>query len=176
MTGGIQNNLVNQLGTMTTTVGNNVNTTMTNKFTSVFSQMGTVLKNGIVNPILAFFIGIIGVFVQLFNIIKTIADKIASLPNCIPFYVFDTTSKMIVGFFKSFLPGFIFDFFNNIYQWTLGIFVNWFWNIVGWTDANQRCYNFNVDGEISKMNEATNNISNSFKAGFGDMNFNQLRF
>jgi len=176
MTSGIEDNLVKEVNTMTTTVANNVNTTMVNKFGSVFTQMGAILKKGIIDPLITLFKGIITVFVQLFNIIKTVADKIASLPTCIPFYVFDATSKMIVSFFKSFLPGFIFDFFKNIYNWTLGIFVNWFWNFVGWDDANQRCYNFNINSEISKMDQVTKNIGNSFKAGFGKINFNSIRF
>ena len=176
MTSGIQDNLVNQIDTMTTTVASNVNTTMVNKFGSVFAQIGSILKKGIVDPILAFFTGIVQIFVQLFNIIKTVADKIVSLPNCIPFYIFDATSSAIVGFFKNLLPSFMFDFFKNIYNWTLGIFVNWFWNFVGWDDADQRCYNFSIDSEISKMDQVTKDIGNSFKSGFGDINFTQLRF
>ena len=176
MTSGIQDNLVKEVNTMTTTVASNVNTTMVNKFGSVFTQIGAILKKGIVDPILAFFTGIVQIFVQLFNIIKTVADKIASLPNCIPFYIFDATSSAIVGFFKNFLPGFIFDFFKNIYNWTLGIFVNWFWNFVGWDDAGQRCYNFSIDSEISKMDQVTKDIGNSFKSGFGKINFSQLKF
>jgi hypothetical protein len=56
-----------------------------------------------------------------------------------------------------------------LYSWTLGIFVNWFLNLIGWTEADRRCYAFNINSEISKMNQQTKNIGNSFTSSFGKL-------
>ena len=171
---GIQNNLENEINNMTTEVTNEINTTLISKFTSFFSQIGDIFQNAIIQPILAFFIGIADIFVQLFNLLKMIADKIESLPTCIPFYIFDTITSFIINTIKNILPSFIFNFFNNLYNLTLGVIVVWILDFIGWTDADQRCYSFNTDSEISKMRDDAENIGNSFTSGFGDINFTQL--
>ena len=125
------------------------------------------LVNVIVQPIKGLVYGIGGIFISILNILILIGNKIASLPNCIPFYFVDSIIATVLGFFKYFLPGFIYDFFTNVYNWTLGIFVNWFLNLIGWTDADKKCYAFNIDSQVKKMNDAVKNIGRSFTSSFG---------
>ena len=173
---GIQDNLENEINNMTSKVTDDINTTLISKFTSFFTQIGNIFQNAIIQPILAFFMGIGDIFLQLFNILKMIADKIGSLPNCIPFYIFDTITSFIISTIKKILPTFIFNFFNNLYNLTLGVIVIWFLDFIGWTDADRRCYAFNTDSEISKMKDDTENIGNTFTSGFGDINFSNIQF
>ena len=173
---GIQDNLENEINNMTSEVTNEINTTLISKFTSFFTRLGDIFQNAIIQPILAFFMGIADIFVQLFNILKMIADKIGSLPSCIPFYIFDTITSFIISTIKKILPTFIFNFFNNLYNLTLGVIVIWILDFIGWTDADRRCYAFNTDSEISKMKDDTENIGNSFTSGFGDINFSDIQF
>lgn len=173
---GIQDNLENEINNMTSEVTNEINSTLISKFTSFFTQLGDIFQNAIIQPILAFFMGIGDIFVQLFNILKMIADKIGSLPTCIPFYIFDTITSFIISTIKKILPSFIFNFFNNLYNLTLGVIVIWILDFIGWTDADRRCYAFNTNTEISKMKDDTENIGNSFTSGFGHMNFSDIHF
>jgi len=186
ITSGITSQINNATNQLQNTIGSQIMSTMkqiestfndliVNKFVSVFSQIGDILKNGIVDPILGLFMGISNIFVQIFNIIKLIVSKITSLPSCMPFYMIDSFFSFIIGTIKYFVPGFIFDFFNNIYQWTFGLVVNWFLNVIGWTDTANKCNAFNVDEEVSQMNQELQNIGNNFISGFGNINFNTIK-
>jgi len=145
------------------------------KFVSVFTQIGDILKKGIIDPLMALFNGIGGIFIQIFNIIQLIGDKIISLPNCMPFYMVNGFFSFIIEMIKYIVPGFIFDFFNNIYQWTFGIIINWFLDFFGWTEANRKCNSFNVDDEVSQMDQNLKDISNTFISGFGNINFSTIK-
>jgi hypothetical protein len=72
------------------------------------------------------------------------------------------------------IPGFILSFFNTIYSWTLGIFVNWLLDVTGWNAADRKCYNFNVNSEIKKMNQDAQSIGRAFTSGFGNLNFSSI--
>lgn len=174
-TNDLQNTIGSQIMSTMKQIENTFNDLIVNKFVSVFSQIGDILKNGIVDPIQGLFIGISNIFIQIFNIIKLIVSKITDLPSCMPFYMVDSFFSFIIGTIKYFVPGFIFDFFNNIYQWTFGIVVNWFLNVIGWTDTANKCYAFNVDDEVSQMNQNLQDIGNNFISGFGDINFSTIK-
>ena len=174
-TNDLQNTIGSQIMSTMKQIESTFNDLIVKKFISVFSQIGDILKKGIIDPLMALFTGIGDIFVQIFNIIKMIGDKIISLPTCMPFYMVDSFFSFIIGMIKYVVPGFIFDFFNNIYQWTFGIVVNWFLDLIGWTDANQKCYSFNVDDEVSQMDQNLKDISNTFISGFGNINFSTIQ-
>jgi len=189
--GGVKNELTNQINNvkndiLSTIAGQfqtiikqlqyYVQTYFIQKITSIFSQLGGILNNGIVNPIKTLFVGIGDIFMQIFNILKQLANKIASLPGCIPFYMIDTSIDMINQFIRFFIPGFIVSFFSTLYDWTLGIFVNWLLDVTGWNAADRKCYNFNVNSEIQKMNQDAQDIGRAFASGFGNLNFASIRF
>ena len=140
-------------------------TQVANAIANLAKQIG----NAIVKPIIALFKGIGDIFVQIFTILQALANKIASLPGCIPFYMIDTCNSIFQNIIRRFIPGFILDFFNTIYNWTLGIFVKWFLNFIGWNDADQKCYNFNVNSEIQQMSKNLQNIGNAFTSSFGSI-------
>ena len=170
----LQNTIGSQIMSAIKKIETTFNDLIVKKFISVFSQIGDILKKGIIDPLMALFTGIGDIFLQIFNIIEMIGDKIISLPNCMPFYMVNGFFSFIIGMIKYVIPGFIFDFFNNIYQWTFGIIVNWFLDFFGWTEANNKCNAFNVDEEVSQMDENLKDISNTFISGFGNINFNTI--
>ena len=146
-------------------IKNQVRDIVNNELKNVLNKV----KDVIVRPINALFYGITGIFVQIFNILKMIAYKITSLPSCMPFYLVDSIASSILGFIKYVVPGFIYDFFSNLYSWTLGIFVNWFLDLIGWTAADKKCYAFDINSEIYQMTLQTKNIGNSFASSFGKL-------
>lgn len=174
VTNDLQGSITSQIMSTITQIEHTLTDLITGKFVSILAQIGDILKNAIVNPILALFTGIGDIFLQIFNIIQTIANKIGSLPSCMPFYMIDSFISFIIRMIKYIVPGFIFDFFTNLYNWTFGIIVNWVLNFIGWTAADQRCYAFNVDDEISQMNQDTQDIGITFTSSFGKLNFSSI--
>ena len=171
----LQNTIGSQIMSTMKQIESTFNDLIVKKFVSVFTQLGDILKKGIIDPLMALFTGIGDIFLQIFNIIKMIGDKIISLPTCMPFYMVNGFFSFMIGIIKYIVPGFIFDFFNNIYQWTFGIVINWVLDFIGWNDANRKCYAFNVDDEVSQMDQNLKDISNSFISGFGNINFNTIK-
>ena len=68
---------------------------VTVKLESVFIQIGDILNDGLVKPMLVLFKGIGEIFIQIFNILKMIAYKIISLPDCIMPYAINETGNVI---------------------------------------------------------------------------------
>ncbi|MEI6499157.1 MAG: hypothetical protein WCO23_04285, partial [bacterium] len=60
---------------------------VTNKLKSVFEQIGDIFNNGLIKPIMALFLGIGNIFIQLFNILTLIVGKLISLPSCLFTYI-----------------------------------------------------------------------------------------
>jgi ABC-type multidrug transport system fused ATPase/permease subunit len=140
------------------------------KFTKFFTQLGDILNKGIINPLTALFIGIGNVFMQIFNILILIGNKIASLPGCILYFVFDGIFASIYGVLRLILPKFLMKWIIN----PIASVFNWFLDLVGYNQASRRCYAFNVDDEVNKMNNQFNNIDKAFKKDFGKLDFSKI--
>ena len=149
---------------------------VTIKIRNVFIQLGDIFKNGIVNPILSVFTGIGQIFKQVFNILKEIANKIVSLPNCIFTYIIASTLDSFYFFYERITPEFLRNIFSSIYYYTLRYLFNFIGYITGYDDNYNKCYGFNVSSEVDKITSNLENIQSSFINNFGDLKFSQINF
>lgn len=179
---GIAEKIPNQVNSVSKEIQNapkqiisEVETVVTKKLKSVFTQIGDIFMDGIVNPILTVFIGIQTIFIQIFNILKKIVDKIISLPSCMFTYLFKTIIDTIYAIYASIIPRFIRSPISTIYKYTLRFLVDPIAEYSGYNSSVKRCYGFNVDKEVGKMNEKLNDIDKSFKKDFGKLNFNKIK-
>ena len=148
---------------------------VTTKFVSVFTQIGNMLKAGIIDPLTFMFVGFGNVFVQIFNIIKMIGDKIVSLPSCIMTYIFQGILDSIYGIYMFILPSIITGPINTLYRNSLGIIINWISDITGYTASYNKCYKFNVNDEVDKMTQEFNQIGQKFNDDFGKIDFSKIK-
>jgi hypothetical protein len=140
-----------------------------NKIKSFFDQLGNIFEMAIVVPFKTLFIGLGDVFLQIFEIIKMIGDKIISLPNCIFIYaiktLLDTVNKIYTYIIPSFIRNFITAIYNSFFKWLVDYVLKWF----GYTGAVERCYGFNVNDKVNNMNDIFKNISRTFNSSFGNV-------
>ena len=137
------------------------------KIAKFFVRLIKVLKEALVDPII-FLVETFGfMFLQIFKILKMIVDKIVSLPNCMPFYIISGTYYSVRAFFKKFIPGFIWNFFRDIFKF-IGKFtrpwINW---LISYNWIKEKCYDFNVNSKIKKINRRFKEAGHKFKSGFG---------
>ena len=146
------------------------------KMASIFTQLGAVFKNGLIDPIFSLIIGIGSIFVFLFEVLKLIIDKIISLPNCILFYVFGSIGSFSNMIYKMVLPKFLRNIIHTLYSYTFKIIFDWIGNVTGYTYKSKRCYAFNVKDEISNMTKKFKKIDKDFKNDFGRLDFSKIKF
>ena len=138
------------------------------------NNIGTVVNNGIVNPFKTLFEAIGNVFLQIFNILIELGEKVKSLPGCIFIYIYQGTLDAIFGIINWILPSFITNFFKMIYALTLKIPIDFIAEWTGYNDYYDKCYNFDVKSEVNSIKQGFNEASNEFKDSFGEMNFNNI--
>jgi len=146
-----------------------------NKIKSFFEQLGDILEIIIVVPFKTLFIGIGDIFLQVFAIIKMIGDKITSLPKCIFTYGIKSFSDSVQSIYRYIMPTFIRNIITSIYNLLFKWLVDYLLRIFGYTDAVRRCYEFNVDEKVDKMNDTLKNISRTFNSSFGKVKDNPIR-
>ena len=146
------------------------------KIGNIFIQLGNIFKDGIVDPILEVFNGIGNIFTKVFNILKEIANKIISLPNCIFTYAIASTIDTIYFFYERITPKFLKNIFSSIYYYTFRYVFDFIGYITGYNDSYNRCYEFNVSSEVDKIQSNLVNIQSSFTKDFGRLNFSQIKF
>lgn len=146
----------------------------TKKLASIFKQLGDMLNSGLIKPITDLFIGIGNIFVQIFNILKEVGDKIVSLPGCMFTYFFKSIVDILNEFY-SLIPQIIRKPISFIYKYTLGYIIDFLADITGYNTNVQRCYGFNIDSQVNKINSNLTNINSSFKDNFGNINFSEIK-
>lgn len=146
-----------------------------NKIKSFFEQLGNILEIVIVVPFKTLFIGIGDIFLQLFEIIKMIGDKIVSLPNCIFTYGIKSFSDSVQSVYRYIIPSFIRNIITSIYNLLFKWLVDYLLRIFGYTASVERCYGFNVNEKVDKMNDTLKNISRTFNSSFGKVRDNPIR-
>lgn len=147
---------------------------LTNKLKSIFIQIGDIFNNGLINPILALFNGIGNIFVQIFNILKEIANKIVSLPNCIFTYAIKETINTLQYLYNKIIPKFLRNILSFIYKYTFRYIFDFIGYITGYDESVKKCYGFNVSSQVDNINSSLNNIETSFKNDFGNLDFSQI--
>lgn len=162
----IEGKMVTQINNLGDEIKKNTLDLITEKFTSIFKQLETIFDEGLIKPFASLFEGIGNIFLQIFNILKMIGNKIASLPSCSIVYGIKTTIDIMYSIYAGIMPSFLRSFFDTLYDYTFGILFSFIGYITGYTDAVKRCYGFNVNDEIDKMNENAKEIQRAFVKGW----------
>jgi len=148
---------------------------ITNKFKSVFEQIGDIFNDGLITPITILFNGIGNIFVQIFNILNLVVNKIITLPTCMFTYIIVEMFNTLYGIYRWIMPTSLVNFISTVYGYTLKIFVDFFMHFFGIDAKIQKCYEFNINKELDSMNSQFKNINNSFKQDFGKLNFSKIK-
>lgn len=170
----VGNNITSQIDGKLSNFLNQVDTLITTKIKSFFTKFGDILNNGIVKPILALFEGIGNIILAIFDILKQIANKIISLPGCIIIYMVTSFFDTLYSIFAFICPTFIRVPIDYIYKNIIQPPINYIFSLVGLSSAIDKCYSFNVQEDIDKMNEELSNINTSFTKDFGHLDFNSI--
>lgn len=145
------------------------------KIKKLFNGLGSVLYDAIVHPLRTLFAGLGNIFNQIFGILRQIGYKIVSLPGCILFYLINGTVSSIMGIISWFVPSWIEKPIAAIWNATFGKLLDWFLGVVGYNDASRKCYGFDVDQEIDKINGSFKKIGDTFTKDFGKFNFSKIK-
>jgi hypothetical protein len=172
----ISDKLTKQVEEMGKKIEKNTIDMVTNKFKSVFTQLGDMFYQGLILPLGTLFTAIGNVFVQLFSIIKMIGNKIGSLPGCIIIYAIQSTIDTMFFVYRQITPSFIRSNLSIVYKYTLGYIFDFIGWLTGYTAAVKSCYGFNVSDEVDKINSGFNNAQRSFANNFGKLDFSKIKF
>ena len=170
----IDKKLTQQVNNMGKEIEKNTINILTNKLKSIFIQIGDIFNNGLINPMLALFNGIGNIFVQIFNILNEIVNKIISLPNCIFTYAIKETINTFDYLYNKIIPKFLRNIFSFIYKYTFRYLFEFIGYITGYNDSDKKCYGFNISNQVDNINSSLNNIESSFKNDFGNLDFSQI--
>lgn len=176
------NNFTSKVNTLVTTqidgklnnVINQVEDLVTNKIKKFFTQLGDVLNNGIVKPIIALFEGIGYIFVAIFDILKQIVNKLISLPGCMFIYMVNSIFETMYYIYSSIIPNFIRKPIDYMFTIFIKTPIGYILTLFGISSISNKCYSFNVDDSIDKMNNQLSNINKAFKKDFGRLDFSSI--
>jgi len=171
----IDKKLTQQVNNMGKEIEKNSINILTNKLKSIFIQIGDIFNNGLINPMLSLFNGIGNIFVQIFNILNEIANKIVSLPNCILTYAIKEIINSFNYIYNKIIPKFLRDIFSFIYTFTFRYIFEFIGYITGYTNSVEKCYGFNVSSQVDNINSNLKNINSSFKNKFGRLDFSKIK-
>jgi len=155
-------------------MGKKIEENLFNKITSVFTKLGNMLNEGLIQPIGQLFVAIGIVFEQLINILIKIGNKIGALPGCIIVYAVKSTFDTIFFIFEKITPKSLKESFSFVYKYTFRYIFDFIGWITGYTAAVKKCYGFSVSDEVDRMNKGFSNATKSFKQNFGKINFSKL--
>jgi len=148
---------------------------LTQKFKSVFTQLGDIFYKGIIKPILSIFIGIGQIFEQIFNILKEVSNKIISLPNCIGTYIIKESINIFDLLYDKIVPKFMRNIISFIHKYTFIYIFEYIGNITGYNKSVQKCYGFDISSEVDNINSSLKKIDTSFKSDFGQLDFSKIK-
>lgn len=148
---------------------------VTQKITSVLSQIGDIFKTALINPIVTLFTGIGGIFVGIFGILREIGNKIASLPSCIPTYGITSVYNTVHSGYTFIIPTFLKTIIGKIYDTLFKRVVDWALGVSGYTASYNKCYGFDVSGAIDKIEDSAKKIETSFTSDFGRLDFSKIK-
>lgn len=173
------NNAGNEIVKKTEQMGKEIEkktiTILTDKLTSIFTQIGDIFNKALVEPLLTLFVGIGNIFQQIFNILQEIGNKIVSLPNCIMTYAIKETFNTFDYIYNKITPKFLKNIISFIYRYTLRYLFDFIGYITGYDESVRKCYGFNVSSEVEKINSNLNKINTSFKNNFGRLDFSKIK-
>jgi archaellum component FlaC len=165
---------VNQVKNELNQLDNKITNLVTVKIGSFFKQLGDIFEDGFVKPFKTLFESLGDIFIQLFNILKKIGYKIRSLPNCTIMYAIQSCINTFNAIYSAIMPDFLEKPLHLLYKYTLGIIVNFIAYIIGYNEYYEKCYGFNVEDEIDKMNKEAGDVRRAFIKGWG-LDFSKIK-
>ena len=171
----VGNTITNEIDDKLTSFLTKVENLVINKIKSFFTQFGNILNDGLVNPIIVLFEGIGYMFLAIFDILKEIANKIISLPSCILIYMFGTIIDTLYAIYAYICPNFIRKYINYIYNIIIQPPIDFILKITGFSSTINKCYSFNVNSDINKMQNQFSKINTTFKNDFGKLDFASIQ-
>jgi len=171
----VGNTITNEIDDKLSNFLKQVENLVVNKIKGFFTQKGDMLNDGLVNPIIVLFEGIGYIFLALFDILKEIANKIISLPSCIIIYIFGTIIDTLYAIYTYICPNFIRKYINYIYKIIIQPPIDFILKITGFSSTINKCYSFNVNSDINKMQNQFSKINTTFKNDFGKLNFASIK-
>jgi hypothetical protein len=171
----VGNTITNEIDDKLTDFLTKVENLVINKIKSFFTQFGNILNDGLVNPIIVLFEGIGYMFLAIFDILKEIANKIISLPSCILIYMFGTIIDTLYAIYAYICPNFIRKYINYMYNIIIQPPIDFILKITGFSSTINKCYSFNVNSEINKMQNQFSKINTTFKNDFGKLDFASIQ-
>lgn len=171
----VGNTITNEIDDKLTDFLTKVENLVINKIKSFFTQFGNILNDGLVNPIIVLFEGIGYMFLAIFDILKEITNKIISLPSCILIYMFGTIIDTLYAIYAYICPNFIRKYINYMYNIIIQPPIDFILKITGFSSTINKCYSFNVNSEINKMQNQFSKINTTFKNDFGKLDFASIQ-
>ena len=170
----VGNTITNEIDDKLTNFLKKVEDLVINKIKSFFTQFGDILNDGLVNPIIVLFEGIGYIFLSIFGILQEIVNKIISLPSCIIIYIFGTIVDTLYAIYRYICPNFIRKYINYIYNIIIQPFIDFILTYTGFSSTINKCYSFNVNSKIDKMQNQFSKINTTFKNDFGKLDFTSI--
>jgi phage-related protein len=146
---------------------------VTEKIYNLLKQLGNIFKDALVDPIVILFKGISNIFIGIFGILKEIANKIISLPNCIFPYMVNGLVSTIQSIYRLIIPDIIRNAIYTIHSYTLKYVTDKLYYWLG-LDSYNSCYRFGVTDEINRIEENAKRIGDSFSNDFGRLDFSRI--
>jgi hypothetical protein len=171
----VGNTITNEIDDKLSSFLTKVENLVINKIKSFFTQFGNILNDGLVHPIIVLFEGIGYMFLSIFDILKEITNKIISLPSCILIYMFGTIIDTLYAIYAYICPNFIRKYINYIYKIIIQTPIDFILNITGFSSTINKCYSFNVNSEIDKIQNQFSKINTTFKSDFGKLDFTSIK-
>jgi hypothetical protein len=147
---------------------------VTDKISSVLTQIGEIFKTALVDPIVTLTTGIGDIFIGIFGILREVANKIVSLPSCILTYAITSFFNAMYSVYSYIIPEVIRNIFTKIYETLFKWAVDWFLGVIGYTDSYNKCYGFDVNSSITKIEDSAKKIGDSFSSDFGRLDFSKI--
>jgi hypothetical protein len=170
----VGNTITNEIDDKLSNFLKEVENLVINKIKSFFTQFGDILNDGLVNPIIVLFEGIGYIFLAIFGILQEIVNKIISIPNCIIIYIFGTIIDTLYAIYRYICPNFIRKYINYIYDIIIQPPIDFILKITGFSSTINKCYSFNVNSKIDKMQNQFSKINTTFKNDFGKLDFTSI--
>ena len=170
----VGNTITNEIDDKLSNFLKEVENLVINKIKSFFTQFGDILNDGLVNPIIVLFEGIGYIFLAIFGILQEIVNKIISLPNCIIIYIFGTIIDTLYAIYTYICPNFIRKYINYIYDIIIQPPIDFILTYTGFSSTINKCYSFNVNSKIDKMQNQFSKINTTFKNDFGKLDFTSI--
>ena len=156
-------------------------TTIMNNVKKMFQNLGKGLVTAIINPFLSLFSGLKTIFAGIFGVLMTVVEKIMSLTNCFPIYLFDGIKRMVSFFYNAITPKFLKVIFSFIFNYMIYpmlyisyyiflyiplMIIEFFTGVnieKGLRKSTSKCMKFDIKKPVQQMEDGSKKLIPQFK-------------